>query len=79
MIDQGMTAPPAGGAATPKPAGAVSGEGGLELLGVADAAKLLGVSEADVQSVLASGDLAGKKIGTTWRIKRSAIDEYLAK
>jgi len=29
--------------------------------------------------VLDSGELTGKKIGTTWRIKRSAIDEYLSK
>jgi excisionase family DNA binding protein len=40
---------------------------------------MLGVSEADVQAVLDSGELAGKKIGSTWRIKRSAIDEYLSK
>ena len=75
MIDQGMTQP--GG---PKPATPAAAVGGApELLGVADAAKLLGVSETDVQAVLDSGELAGKKIGTTWRIKRSSIDEYLAK
>jgi len=78
MIDQGMTSPSSAGsaaaaAATSAPAGT------LDLLSVADAAKALGVSEADVQAVLNSGELAGKKIGTTWRIKRSAIDEYLAK
>jgi excisionase family DNA binding protein len=78
MIDQGMTSPASGGAAaTAAATGPVPGA--PDLLGVADAAKLLGVSEADVQAVLDKGDLAGKKIGTTWRIKRSAIDEYLAK
>ena len=30
-------------------------------------------------SVIESGELAAKKIGTSYRIKRSAIDEYLAK
>ena len=30
-------------------------------------------------TILESGELAGKKIGTSWRIKRSALDEYLAK
>jgi excisionase family DNA binding protein len=75
MIDQGMTQPVAGKPGTP--AGAAAGT--PDLLGVADAAKLLGVSEADVQAVLDSGELAGKKIGTTWRIKRSSVDEYLAK
>ena len=50
-----------------------------ELLAPADVAKALGVAEADVMSILESGELAGKKIGTSWRIKRSALDEYLAK
>ena len=81
MMQQGLTSgPPAPtglgpSGAAPAPAGAAS----LELLSVADAAKALGVSEADVQAVLDSGELTGKKIGTTWRIKRSAIDEYLSK
>ena len=30
-------------------------------------------------AILDSGELVGKKIGSTWRIKRSALDEYLAK
>jgi excisionase family DNA binding protein len=30
-------------------------------------------------AILESGELAAKKIGTSWRIKRSALDEYLAK
>jgi len=79
MIDQGMTSPQPGGGGGPQPGGGATGGGGPDLLGVPEAAKLLGVSEADVQAVLNSGELAGKKIGTTWRIKRSAIDEYLAK
>ena len=45
----------------------------------ADVAKLLGVPEADVMSIIESGELAAKKIGTSYRIKRSAVDEYLAK
>ena len=48
-----------------------------DLLGPADAAKLLGVSETDVMTVLNSGELKGKKIGASWRISRAAIDEYL--
>ena len=35
--------------------------------------------ETDVMTILESGELAGKKIGTSWRIKRVALDEYLAK
>jgi excisionase family DNA binding protein len=58
--------------APPIPASAVP-----ELMSPADAAKLLGVSEADVVATLESGDLKGKKIGTTWRITRAAIDTFL--
>jgi excisionase family DNA binding protein len=49
-----------------------------ELLGPADAAKALGVSEADVLAVLASGELKGKKIGSAWRISRAALNAYLS-
>jgi excisionase family DNA binding protein len=48
-----------------------------ELLSPADAAKLLGVSEADVVASLADGSIKGKKIGSTWRISRAALDEFL--
>jgi excisionase family DNA binding protein len=48
-----------------------------ELLSPADAAKALGVSENDVMAALADGSLKGKKIGSAWRITRSALDEFL--
>ena len=32
---------------------------------------------ADVMAIIESGELAAKKIGTSYRIKRSALDEYL--
>jgi excisionase family DNA binding protein len=48
-----------------------------ELLSSADAAKALGVSEADVLATLEAGELKGKKIGSTWRITRAALDEFL--
>jgi excisionase family DNA binding protein len=69
MMNQGL----AGGHATPTAAPAA-----VELLSPADAAKALGVSEADVMTVLESGDLKGKKIGSAWRITRAALDAYLA-
>jgi excisionase family DNA binding protein len=60
-----------------KPAAAA---GGIpELLSPGDVANTLKVSEGDVLAILDSGELVGKKIGSTWRIKRSALDEYLAK
>ncbi len=48
-----------------------------ELLGTAEVAKALGVSEADVLATLEKGDLKGKRIGSTWRITRGALDEFL--
>ena len=47
------------------------------LLGAADIAKVLGVSEADVLATLEKGDLKGKKIGSTWRVTKAALDEFL--
>ena len=49
----------------------------LQLLSPAQAGELLGVSEVDVVAALDAGDLKGKKIGATWRVSRSAIDEFL--
>ena len=68
MMQQGF----AGGAAAPSVTAAP------ELLGPADAAKVLGVTEADVMVVLESGALKGKKIGASWRITRAALNSYLA-
>jgi excisionase family DNA binding protein len=59
---------PAAGAATGLP----------ELLSPAEAAQALGVAEADVMTVLESGDLKGKKIGASWRISRTALNAYMS-
>jgi excisionase family DNA binding protein len=61
----------------PIPTAAAAGGAGVpELLSPADAAQVLGVSEADVMTVLESGDLKGKKIGSSWRISRAALSAY---
>jgi excisionase family DNA binding protein len=49
----------------------------FDLLSTADAAKLLGVSENDVLSSIGEGSLKAKKIGTTYRITRSALEDFL--
>jgi len=49
-----------------------------ELMSPAEAAQALGVSEADVMSVLESGELKGKKIGATWRVTRAALTAYMS-
>jgi excisionase family DNA binding protein len=60
------------------PAAAPAGAGALpELVGPAEAATALGVSEADVIASLEAGDLKGKKIGTQWRITRAALRAFL--
>jgi excisionase family DNA binding protein len=67
---------PSGGPAGPG-VPPVTGGGLPELLGTAEVAKALGVSEADVVATLEKGDLKGKKIGSTWRVTRAALDEFL--
>ena len=72
----GQTTPPAG--AQPPPLSSQSQmTQGFDLLSPADAAKLLGVSEGDVLTSIASGDLKAKKIGSTYRINRAALEEFL--
>jgi excisionase family DNA binding protein len=72
MQQQGM---PAGAAAAAASTAVVL----PDLLAPADVAKALGVPESDVMAIVESGELAAKKIGTSYRIKKSALDEYLAK
>lgn len=66
---------------TPPPlpgAPATAGAGIPELLSPAQAAEILGVSEADVIASIDAGDLKGKKIGSAYRITRTALDAFLA-
>jgi len=64
--------PPAGAA----PPAAATGQA-FDLLSPAQAAQLMGVSEADVVASITAGDLKAKKIGETFRISRAALDEFL--
>jgi excisionase family DNA binding protein len=59
-------------------AGAAPVSAGIpETLGPAEAAKALGVTEADVIATLESGDLKGKRIGSQWRITKAALAQFL--
>jgi excisionase family DNA binding protein len=49
----------------------------IEILAPADVAKILNVTEADVIASIDAGDLKGKKIGSAYRITRTALDEFL--
>ena len=74
MMQQGFMGGQATPTATP-PAGAAAVP---ELLSPADVAQALGVAETDVLAILDAGELKGKKIGTAWRVTRSALNDYLA-
>ena len=67
-----MQAQPLPGTAAPVSAGIP------ELLSPADAAQILGVSEADVIASIDAADLKGKRIGSAYRITRAALDAFLA-
>jgi excisionase family DNA binding protein len=73
MMQQGFTpgspASPTAPTAPPSPAA---------LLAPADVAAALGVPESDVMAILESGELKAKKIGSSWRVTRAALDAYLA-
>ena len=82
LAQSGMTAPPtppvAPGAGAVGGVAAAAAAPSIDLLGVADVAKTLGVSDADVMSVIESGELKAKKIGSTYRVTRAALDSYLS-
>ncbi len=48
------------------------------LMSPAQVAEALSVAESDVLAIIESGELAAKKIGSQYRIKRSALDAFLA-
>ena len=64
--------------APPLPGATAAATGMPDILTPAQAAQALGVSEADVLASLDAGDLKGKKIGSAWRITKSALDAFLA-
>jgi len=59
------------------PAAAAAGAALPELVGPAEAAAALGVAESDVIASLEAGDLKGKKIGTQWRVPKSAVEAFI--
>ena len=59
------------------PAGGAADLGGLTVLTPEQAAQLLSVPVEDVMASIQAGDLKARKIGTAWRIARSALDEFL--
>jgi excisionase family DNA binding protein len=68
-----QTTPAAAPATTAAPAASAL----PDVLTPADVARALGVTEADVLETLEKGDLKGRKIGSAWRVTRTALDEFL--
>ncbi|MCX7257402.1 MAG: SPFH domain-containing protein [Polaromonas sp.] len=62
-------------AAAPAPAAASAAA--LEVLTPEQAAQLLGVPVEDVMAAITAGDLKARKIGSAYRIAKSAFDEFL--
>ena len=55
------------------------GLGSAELLTPADVARRLSVPEPDALAIIESGELPAKKIGSSYRVKRSELDAYLSR
>jgi excisionase family DNA binding protein len=49
-----------------------------EIMTLAEAAAYMRVAEDDVLAIINSGELKAKKIGTSYRISKKAVDDYLA-
>jgi len=69
----GIAAPATAPAAAPP----ASGGAAADLMTPAQVAQMLGVAESDVMASLDAGDLKGRKIGTQWRVTRTAVDAFL--
>jgi excisionase family DNA binding protein len=65
---QGQSQQPAAGAASAAP----------DVMNLTEAAGYLKVGEADVQGLIDSGHVKGKKIGSEYRIAKKALDDFLA-
>jgi excisionase family DNA binding protein len=59
-------------------AGGGAPESAADVMTLSEAAAYMRVGEEDVLEVIKSGELKAKKIGTSYRISKKAIDEFLA-
>lgn len=76
---QAMTQAMAAGQAQQAATAAPTAPGAVpEIMTLTEAAAYMRVSEADLLSVIQSGELKAKKIGADYRISKKAVDDYLA-
>jgi len=69
----GAAAAPAAPQGSPTPGG-----GAPDVMTPSEAAQLLRVSEEDIIAAINAGDLKARKIGSAYRISKSALDEFLS-
>src|SRR5688572_4160513 len=85
LVQQGLLNPQpnapaqASGASATRSSPASASQPVMELLSPGDVANQLKVSEGDVIATIESGELKAKRIGSTYRIARAALDEFFAK
>ena len=65
------------GTAAPAASAAATANAGLEVLTPEQAAQTLGVSVEDVMASITAGELKARKIGSAYRIAKSALEEFL--
>ena len=74
---QQQQAPAQQAAAAPQAAASAGAKVWPDVMGVTEAAEYLGVEVEDVVELCSSGALKAKKIGSKYRISKTAIDEYM--
>ena len=83
MMQQQMMQQQAAAAAQQTPAApsapsAPAAGGTPDVMTPAQAAVIVQVSEADIVAAIEAGDLKARKIGTSYRISKAALDEFLS-
>lgn len=79
MMAQGVFSPAAMPPPIPGPIPPSLPTAAADILTPAQVAQTLGVSEADVLASIEAGDLKGKRIGSQYRVTKTALEEFLAK
>jgi excisionase family DNA binding protein len=66
------------GAETPSASGAAPAPAVPEIMTLSEAAAFIRVGEEDVLAIIESGELKARKIGSSYRISKKAIEEFLS-
>jgi excisionase family DNA binding protein len=61
-----------------QPAGPAAAPSAPDIMTLSEAAAYMRVGEEDVLEAIKAGDLKAKKIGSSYRLSKQAIDEFLS-